>query len=128
MEIETVSHGRATRCNERKQKDTRANESKLEKRETMLLYEIQSSNSYDDDILSEIIESDTNNKYAYKCAVSLARHYSNINDCTCAVIAHDEKHYNNMFTIFYCSPYITRYADAHRDALGFYMSEWRKGY
>ena len=98
----------------------------------MLLFEIRSlsRDNFDEDIISEIIESTINNKYAYWEACSIARHYANENNCYASVVAHNKDDYlGSAFVCFYAAPYHTKsFANAHRDALDFYISDWRKGY
>lgn len=94
----------------------------------MLLFEIQSASTSYDKPISEIYEGVYNNKVAYKAAISLAKSYAN-EGLYAAVIVHDKTNYNkSAFNCFYATPYEKRYASAHKDGCGFYITNWRKGY
>lgn len=94
----------------------------------MLLFEIQSLSSHETKPMVETCEGLHNNKEGYKAAVSWARYYAN-NGLTAAVIAHDKSDYaNSAFTCFYAKPNKREYANANKDALGFFICDWRKGY
>ena len=94
----------------------------------MLLFEVQSLTAHETKPIIETFEGVHNNREGYKAAVSCARYYVD-NGLTAAVIAHDKSDYaNSAFTCFYATPSKRKYANAHKDALDFFICDWRKGY